>query len=914
MKKDQAILSTEIAPPSRKDVQTQTLVLLAALAALLALSWLFHPRLVGQGLAGYVPLHTFLETCSIVVSALVFVMGWHTFPGERNRNLTLLAVIFLVAALLDFLHVGSFPGMPALVTPNDTGKAINFWLAARLLTAAGLLITAFSSWAPDISPAGARGLLTAGLALTGLIAWTGLFHAELVPATFIPGAGLTRFKVLAEYLIVLLNVLAAAGFYRQRGQARAGPQPAVLFYLAPAALIMAMAEIYFTLYAGSADTFNLLGHVYKVIAALFVFRGLTLASLRAPHEALQESQERMQGVIASAMDAIISVNPQQNIVLFNAAAEKMFGYRAEEMIGQPLSRLLPDRFRAAHDGHIRRFGEDGATTRSMGALSAVSGLRRNGGEFPIEASISQVETGREKIFTVILRDITARRRAEQQIREQASLLDHAQEAITALDPTGHVIFWNPGAERLYGWKAEEVLGRNINAEIFRENQTQQTETARALAEKGEWMGEMRQYTRDDRVITVESRHTVVRDEQGRHKSTLVINTDISERKRLEAQFLRAQRMESIGTLAGGIAHDLNNILSPITMGLQMLRMKHTDEFSEKMLGMMATNTDRGAAMIRQILSFARGAGAERVMVQPQHLAREITRLLQQTFPKNIAIQCHTPADLWPVSGDPTQLHQVLMNLCVNARDAMPGGGALTISLENQTLDEFSARLIPGAAPGRFVLLSVNDNGEGIPPEHIARIFDPFFTTKEPGKGTGLGLATVYGIVRAHGGALNVYSQPGAGTEFKIWLPALETGIAQPAEATTGEIPAGHGKLVLVVDDEEAIREMTRAALEAYGYSVLSATNGAEALDLYARRGDEVRLVLTDMMMPVMDGPAMIRALREIDPDLPIVGCSGLTEEGKAAEARELGVGVIIAKPCGADTLLKTVARAICRDA
>jgi PAS domain S-box-containing protein len=634
------------------------------------------------------------------------------------------------------------------------------------------------------------------------------------------------------------------------------------------------------------------------------------AERKQAQAALLTNEARMAGIIDSAMDAIISVDERHRIVLFNTAAEKMFAYSTEEMIGEPLSRLIPESFRAAHDEHIRRFGETGVTARVMGVLTAVSGLRRDGDVFPIEASISQIEAGGEKLFTVIMRDITARRLAAEQLNEQAALLNHAREAIAAVDTTGHILFWNRGAERLYGWKTEDVMGRNIDAQVFHENLAQRDEARRVLFEKGEWTGELHQFTKDGREITVESHCTLVRDPDGRHKSTLIINTDITEKKKLEQQFLRAQRMESLGTLAGGIAHDLNNVLSPITMGVQMLQMKHSDEFSRKMLGVMAANAERGAAMIKQILSFVRGAGGERIPLQPQHLVKEVVKMMRETFPKEIEIKQQLGENLCPVEGDPTELHQVLMNLCVNARDAMPRGGVLSIRIENQAIDELSARMWPQARAGNYVAITVADTGDGISAEHLDRIFEPFFTTKEQGKGTGLGLATVHGIVKAHGGFIDVYSEVGRGTQFNIYLPAQAGLRPAEAEAAPRDTPVGDGELILVVDDEASIREMTRSALEAFGYRVLAAGDGAEAVNLYAQHSDEVQLVLTDMMMPVMDGLAMIRALQRINPRVAVIGSSGLAESGKADEARQLGVERILSKPYNAETLLKTVAQAI----
>ncbi len=627
-------------------------------------------------------------------------------------------------------------------------------------------------------------------------------------------------------------------------------------------------------------------------------------------EAKRESEDRMVGIINSAMDAVISVDEGQRVILFNAAAERMFGYSAAEMIGQPISRLIPERFRASHEGHIRRFTVTGETTRAMGALGAVSGLRRDGNEFPIEASISQLEAGGQKLFTVILRDITARKQTEERLIEQAALLDQSHEAIVVHDLDNRIQYWSRGAERLYGWMAEEAVGRPVQELTYRESLSQLTEATRIVIEKSKWNGELRHLTKDGREVIVEGYWTLVRDTEGNPQTILAINTDITEKKRLEAQFLRAQRLESIGTLASGIAHDLNNILSPITMGAQMLQMKQQDEQSQRLLEVMRTSAERGAEMIKQVLSFAKGIGGERVTIQPKHLIREIVRVAEETFPKSLRITQRVTEELWVTSGDPTQLQQVLMNLCVNARDAMPNGGALTIEAENRTLDEIYAGMLHGARAGNFVLITVTDTGTGIPPEIIDRIFDPFFTTKEPGQGAGLGLATVQGIVANHSGFITVESQPGLGTKFKIHLPAQEAASLKQVDEEYPDSPSGNGELILVIDDEAAVREMTGTTLETFGYRVMTADNGATALGVFAGHQDEVSVVITDMMMPLMDGPMTIRALRKLNPQVCIIASSGLSESIDAADLDQLGVKTFLIKPYGAKTLLKTVAQAL----
>jgi CheY-like chemotaxis protein len=366
-------------------------------------------------------------------------------------------------------------------------------------------------------------------------------------------------------------------------------------------------------------------------------------------------------------------------------------------------------------------------------------------------------------------------------------------------------------------------------------------------------------------------------------------------------------MESIGTLAGGIAHDLNNVLSPILTAVELLQMRLTDESSQRLLNILHTNAVRGGEMIKQALSFARGVEGERIPLQPTHLIKEIVKILADAMPKNIDITFSIATDLSSVSGDATQLHQVLMNLCVNARDAMPQGGKLRIEAENVEIDEHYARMNVDAKPGEYVSIGVIDTGFGIPEQNLTKIFDPFFTTKGQGQGTGLGLSTVAGIVRSHGGFVSVYSEIGRGARFKVYLPAIESAHAAPAQSPRRDLPVGNGELILVVDDENAIREVAKETLNAFGYRVIIAGDGAEAMAVFAMRKDEVKVVITDMMMPYMDGPATIRALRRLDPKVKIIATSGLKAEDKIADAAQLGVKTFLPKPYTAEKLLKTVA-------
>jgi PAS domain S-box-containing protein len=384
--------------------------------------------------------------------------------------------------------------------------------------------------------------------------------------------------------------------------------------------------------------------------------------------------------------------------------------------------------------------------------------------------------------------------------------------------------------------------------------------------------------------------------------------EIAERKKLEEQFLRAQRMEAIGTLASGIAHDLNNILAPMLMAAGLLKGKLTEQRDRDILSMVEHSAQRGASIIRQLLTFSRGAAGERVSIQPKHLLKEIVQIMQETFPRNIAIEQEVPNNLWIVAADATQLHQVLLNLCVNARDAMPEGGTLTLAATNLRIGEDQAP--PEAKAGPHVVVAVTDTGHGIPRQDIDRIFDPFFTTKALGKGTGLGLSTVSTIVKGHGGHVTVNSEPGRGTVFKVYLPATEDTGDPVQHGSAAPMLVGHGELILVVDDEAPILEAASRVLQDYGYRALTAANGEEAIKLFIQYRETVRLVLTDVMMPVMGGVELIRALRVLAPDIRVVATSGLDQDDKREELAGLNVTDILAKPCAPSALLHAIQRAL----
>lgn len=546
---------------------------------------------------------------------------------------------------------------------------------------------------------------------------------------------------------------------------------------------------------------------------------------------------------------------------------------------------------------------------TIGEEAAIESLRKGATDYILKERLSKLPSALERALREA-RERAERRRAEEQIREQAALLDVDPDAIVVVDLEERVRFWNLGAQRMYGWPAAEATGRALAELGYRKAVPSLAEVRRLLLEQGEWTGEQHFTARDGRAVTVESRWRWVAGSHGQPKAILIISSDVSEKKVLEAQFLRAQRLESIGTLAGGIAHDLNNVLAPVLMAVQILRAKLTSPDDVELLDMLESSVKRGAGLVKQILSFARGVQGQRTPVQLRHIILDMLKVARDTFPPSIRIRNDVAADLWPVAGDPTQLYQVLMNLCVNSRDAMPGGGALEIEAENLVLDEHFARHKIEARPGPYVVLTVRDTGSGISPETIDKIFDPFFSTKEPGQGTGLGLSTSLGIVRSHGGFIDVASEVNRGTTFKVYLPAANLDDAVAREALPRDLPMGSGELILVVDDEPSVRELTRKALETRGYRILTAADGTEAVALYAQRQSEIRLVLTDLAMPFMDGPATIRALRRLDPQTKIVIFSGLMDPKGIEELAEPGRTWFLQKPFTTHKLVEVISGAL----
>lgn len=505
-----------------------------------------------------------------------------------------------------------------------------------------------------------------------------------------------------------------------------------------------------------------------------------------------------------------------------------------------------------------------------------------------------------------------REHAENLLVKQASLLDKARDAILTFNLDHRITYLNSSAEELYGYNFFEAPGKSIRDLLHEDTIAYDTAYSHTL-EHGEWLGELRQVDNNRNPVIVESRWNLVPATAEEPASILSINTDVTRHKNLEQAFFRAQRLESIGTLAGGVAHDLNNVLTPISMSIELLRGSISDERGRDLLDTIAQSSKRGAEMVGQILSFARGLESQQKSISGTELFDSVHGIIRDTFPKSISIKFHLSPELWPIIGDSTQLHQVLLNLCLNARDAMPEGGSLCLSTMNERVESLDIANSLRIKTGAFVRIDVEDTGHGIPSEIQGKIYEPFFTTKEAGKGSGLGLSTSLNIIKNHGGSIHSYSEPGRGTGFRIYLPAIagfNNDHLQVQHANKLPSSSGNGETVLIVDDEAEIVAVIAMNLEKHGYIPICATSGLEGAKIYREKSDEIDVVITDMMMPKLDGASLIQQITNTNPDTAIIAASGIRAQEEIARSAGCPEGNFLMKPFSTEDILNILQRAL----
>ena len=609
--------------------------------------------------------------------------------------------------------------------------------------------------------------------------------------------------------------------------------------------------------------------------------------------------------LESISDGLCTFDRAWRFTFVNREAERQISRPRDSLIGRVLWDAYPELAGTIFETSYRRAVETGEMVEFEAWFEPLASW----------FSVRAYPSGQG--LAVYFHNITAQREAREQARisdERFRLVARAtSDAIWDWNLSTGRIWWSEGIQTLFGYPADGIPStiEGWEARIHPDDVARVIQGIHHAIDAGResWTDEYRLLRHDGAAAHVVDRGYIIRDADGRPTRMIGGIADVTERKLLEAQFLRAQRLESIGTLAGGIAHDLNNVLSPLMMAVSILKAEEAPPDRASLLETIETSGRRGSEMVRQVLAFARGVEGQRLPVNVRHVFKDVEKILRETLPKNIEQSFTAPRDLWWVTADATQIHQVLMNLCVNARDAMPDGGLLQVEARNLVLDEVYSATMAALKPGPHVLVTVADTGTGMSRETQARVFEPFYTTKEVGKGTGLGLSTVLTIVKSHGGVVDLYSEPGMGTTFKIYFPAELLEAASPDELPIAPLPEGHGELVLVVDDEENVRALARKTLERHGYAVMEARHGAEAVALYAQFR-HIALVLTDIAMPVMDGHAAAIALRSLDPRVRIIASSGHA----AADAQTRGAGGVadafIAKPYTAEGLLRAVDAAL----
>ena len=699
--------------------------------------------------------------------------------------------------------------------------------------------------------------------------------------------------------------------------------------LMPAAIFVPFAISLIIVRLHSDGTYGVALMVFLfVVAPVAVFVPLVLLSAallsrmererEQSEDELRVSTQRYSSVVASAMDAIITLDESLRVIVFNEAAERMFGCPAWEALGNPLDRFLPIRFREVHEQHVLRFGEAGVTTRSMVSPGILSAVRANGEEFPIEATVSQVRVAGQKLYTVILRDITERKRAEETLRQSEarfrSIYEQAAVGIEQVALDGRMLMVNAALCRMLGYEEAELRRKRTEDITHPDDHAHELELLHAMQRerRNSYEMEKRYLHRNGSVVWVNVSSSMVNDAAGVPLYRISVVQNITERKRAEDQLKQAQKMEAIGRLAGGVAHDFNTLLNVMLGYSELLLAELPEDDARREKVMQIKNSGAaGALLTRQLLAFSRKQPVTQQVLDLRDVASRMTPILEQLLNQDIELSVKCSGDLCPVKVDPGQLQQLVLNLVANAGDSMPGGGQINIEVRAEDIDHTFVRQHPSLHVGRYAMLAISDSGAGMDAETVAHIFEPFFTTKDPGKGTGLGLATVYGIIKRNGGDIWVYSEVGVGTIFKVYLPLTSEPLQSEAAAPllTQGVAGSGGETILLVEDSAALRELTKVILLRAGYNVLEAEDGVVALEVAQSFPGTIHLLLSDVVMPRMRGPKLAEKMLQLRPSIAIVFLSGYTEE-VIAQTDGISGFTLVEKPYTAEGLMNSIRRAL----
>jgi len=625
--------------------------------------------------------------------------------------------------------------------------------------------------------------------------------------------------------------------------------------------------------------------------------------------ALQESEAKYRALFTGARDGIVVIDKETgNIIHANPAFETMTGYAEEELRTKKMWELRPpDRIEEAKR-HFYEVGDGRAET-----AEEIPILSKDGRLVEVEFSTRVGELRGRAVYECICRDITKRKALEEQLRESRSYLESilrdAPAGVNTTDLQGVLQIWGGNSEQMFGYREDEVVGKMTCLDLHADP-AEGRRVLEIVTEWGQFSGEVTLKRKNGETFPSLLHVSKLKDAAGNHIGYAGFNIDITRRKELELQLFQAQKMENLSALAGGIAHDFNNILGGILSYASFLksRVKPGDPFYRQ-IETIESSAIRASDLTQQLLSFSRAGKSNPMPASLNSIINETVRLVESSIGENITIKMSLEPNLFVARLDPTQIEQAILNICINARDAMPDGGELDIKTENVVLDEAFAEAHPGVQPGPHILVAISDNGVGMDEEVKANIFEPFFTTKESGKGTGLGLSIVYTIVKNHGGCVDVETAPGKGTTFRIYLPASGDSLGITDTEVTSEMPRG-SETILVVDDSDAIVGLARQILEQLGYRVLAAKSGREAVEIYRQQADRIDLVILDVVMPGMDGPATYEELRRINSTVKVVLSSGYTSSALIEETTKAGVAGVLPKPYVAADLAVAVREAL----
>ena len=836
-----------------------------------------------MGISSYLVFHNIAEFFSVMVSFSIFGLGWYAYAQNNDRHSLFLSVGFFGIALLDFMHTLGYSGMPDFITPNETNKATEFWIAARFFSASVFLTSAF------ILPANAsRWLSRAFLMIITLVISVVIFVAimifpEYLPAAFIQGIGLTPFKKISEYLIIFLLVLTSIIYWHRLS--RTGDSQ-INYYL-PALVICIFCELFFTLYKSAFDTYNMLGYIYKIVAFMLIYKGIFVASVKKPYEQLNQNRNILSHIINSIPQALFWKDRECIYLGCNQVFAHQAGIdKPDEIVGKsdfdlPWKGELAEGYRA---------DDKEVMNSSVAKYHIIENLRNSDNEFTwIDTTKVPLTDSSGKVYGVlgVFDDITEKKLSEEKIRRLSTIVEYSDDAIISKTMEGIVTSWNHGAEKLFGYTEQEMLGNTMNI-LYPSNSQNEEQIILDTVSRGESVDhfETTRVCKDGTLIDISATISPIRDQSGGITGVSAVTHDITARKKseqdhakLESQLQQSQKMEAIGLLAGGVAHDFNNQLGVI-LGYSDLELMKMDASQPHYAAFVEINkaADRSANLTRQLLAFARKQTVVPKVIDLNETISGMLKMLQRLIGENIHLSWQPAPDLWPVKIDPSQIDQILANLCVNARDAITDTGKINIETRNSTIDASYCYQHVDAVPGEYLQFAVSDDGVGMNKETILRIFEPFYTTKERGKGTGLGLSTVYGIVKQNYGFINVYSEPGKGTTFTIYLPRHTVDSDETLKESTTKLYARGHETILLVEDEPTILKMTALMLEGQGYTVLTVGNGNEAIRLFNEHVGMIHMLMTDVVMPDMNGRDLAQKLHLLSPQLKCLFMSGYTAD------------------------------------